>query len=81
MGEIFGAKDHMRCPYCNREMKMGYIKSSHAICWGTEKEPGVVKDDLCLTKPTWRGISKGLFAESYDCEACGILIVPLDQKG
>lgn len=36
----------MKCPYCSKEMKPGYIKSIHMIHWGEEIELGYLPDDI-----------------------------------
>lgn len=69
----------MRCPYCNCEMERGYIKSSHFIHWGKEKELRLLSDDIKLVKRTLSSMFEGNFVESYYCSECRKIIVSLDQ--
>jgi len=68
----------MKCPYCHVAMEKGYLKSSRMIHWGTERELGYVRNDIHLTKSIWKGMAEGYFAESYCCQNCKNIIVPLD---
>ena len=68
----------MRCPCCNAEMKDGYLKSSHAIFWGPDRELGYYPEDIKLGPATWKGIFEGVFAQSSYCPACKKLIVSLE---
>ena len=45
----------MQCPYCNEEMKKGYIQSPrHKIYWGKKKSDGLLitpsDNDVILSK-------------------------------
>ena len=68
----------MTCPFCNEALEHGYIKSSHAIHWGANKELGLVDNDIALAKPTMRGMFEGLFAEAHCCKKCRKIIVSFD---
>ena len=67
----------MKCPYCGGDMKLGYIKSSHAVHWGPERELGAAAD-LCLVKPTMKGMLEGLFVESQYCAVCNKIMISLN---
>lgn len=74
----------MKCPYCNEEMEKGYIRSSHYMFWGKEKELGLDVNDIRLShrsvKEFAKGFFKGFFVESYHCGKCNKIIVSLDEK-
>ena len=69
----------MKCSYCCAEMKKGYLKSSHGMHWGPDRELGSVRDDIHLAKAGWKEMSEGVFVESYCCRNCGTIIVPLKK--
>lgn len=69
----------MRCPYCNEEMENGYIKSSHLMYWGKEKELGFILEDIKLVKNFWKGILKGNFVNASHCSRCNKIIISLDE--
>ena len=69
----------MTCPYCHAPLQKGYLKSSQAIFWGPERAPGSISGDIPVARPTWKGLLEGLYAESGYCEACGKIIISLDQ--
>lgn len=70
----------MKCPYCGRDMILGYIQSSRALVWDTEKLSGVI---LPSSDGAGRILTKGLFKkqaiESHLCETCNLLISALDE--
>ena len=72
----------MKCPYCNEEMEKGYIKSSHFIHWGKEKELGLVLDDIKLSpnglKEGITGFFEGHFVEACHCSGCNKIIIELE---
>lgn len=69
----------MKCPYCEKEMEKGYIKSSHFIHWGKEEKLGWVRDDIKLVKNSWQALWSGFFAEAYHCETCKKIILSLED--
>jgi len=69
----------MKCSCCNTEMEKGYLKSSHGMHWGPDRELGSVRDDIHLAKAGWKELSEGVFVESYCCRNCGTIIVPLKK--
>lgn len=72
----------MKCPYCNEEMESGYIKSSHFIHWGKEKELGLLLDDIKLSpnglKEGIKSFFEGHFVEAYRCSGCNKIIIELE---
>ena len=69
----------MKCPYCSKEMESGFIKSSHHMHWGKEKELGFLPNDLKLTKNSFEGMLDGKFVESYYCSDCKKIIVSFED--
>ena len=57
----------MKCSYCCAEMEKGYLKSSHGMHWGPDRELGSVRDDIHLAKAGWKERSEGVF--------CGVLLL------
>lgn len=70
----------MNCPYCNKEMESGFIKSSHFIHWGKERELGFLPNDIKLTKTNLEAFMKGHFVEAYYCTTCNKIIVSVENK-
>ena len=70
----------MNCPYCNKEMKSGFLKSSHLIYWGEDKTLAPFLNGIRLTKFNLEGFFKGNFVESYYCSDCKKIIVSFDDK-
>ena len=62
----------MNCPYCNKEMQKGFMKSHHPILWGEEKTLSFLKtyNDYVLTKNDFHSVMRGMFIESYYCNDC-----------
>lgn len=65
----------MRCPYCDGEMRIGYVQSPrHSIFWAEEKHSFLVMP----TKKDVR-LSEGIFSvpavESYCCKDCRKIII------
>ena len=70
----------MKCPYCNKELERGFLKTSHHVHWGKEKELGFNPDDILLTKNNVQTFIKGQFIDSYYCNDCKKIIVSLEDK-
>ncbi len=65
----------MQCPYCNEEMKKGYIQSPRQqIFWGEEKRKMIIAPSSSDVP-----LSEGLFSvpavESYCCQKCKKIII------
>lgn len=69
----------MKCPYCNKEMKSGYIKSTHMIRWGEAKELGYLPHDIRLSKWGLKEMINGVFVQSCYCDECRKIIISLDE--
>ena len=65
----------MVCPYCNTEMKEGYIQSSGLVFWGEKKHkfifiPEEALGEVSVTVPNFTGTS----AKSDYCPKCEVII-------
>ena len=70
----------MNCPYCSKEMDIGYIKSSHYIHWGKERALGYYPEDLKFNKKQFlSGFFEGFFVKAYRCEACRKILIAEDE--
>lgn len=69
----------MNCPYCNKEMESGFLKTSHHVSWGKEKELGLNQDDILLTKNNLETFFKGQFIKSHYCSDCKKILVSLEE--
>ena len=70
----------MNCPFCNKDIKKGFLKSSHHMHWGEAQALGFLPNDLKLTRFSLEGILKGNFVESYYCSECKKIIVSVEDK-
>lgn len=70
----------MNCPYCNQEMKQGFLKSSHHMYWGENKALGFLEDEVMLTEVSLESIFRGNFVESHYCSSCKKIVVSLEDK-
>jgi len=71
----------MKCPYCNEEMKSGYLQSSRPFFWGKNKTTTgiflpVEESDVKVSK----GFVFGCFAPSDYCPACKKIITSVPEK-
>ena len=69
----------MKCPYCNGEMKKGYIQSSYPIAWTPRKlkcftPNAFYAKDSCLLADI--GAISAACAIAYHCEKCKNVIIP-----
>jgi len=69
----------MKCPYCNKEMKKGFLRSGKHFHWGPEKDMYVHPENFRLSEGEGFLGLNGCFAESHYCEKCKILITPVDK--
>ena len=71
----------MRCPWCGREMELGYLYSRDSIRW-VDQEPGVILGTLGAGKNLYVS-DEGLTTEykrCWYCSACRRLVVQLSDK-
>ena len=69
----------MKCPYCNKEMEDGFLKSVHHISWGKEKGCGYQEGDIPLTKTKIETFFRGNFVKSCFCNDCKKVIISLED--
>ena len=64
-------------------MEKGYLKSSHPMLWGKDKELGPDKEDIRLVRYSVKMMLKGMFwghaLDSYRCEECKKIIISTDE--
>ena len=64
----------MKCPYCNEDMKMGYIQSARPMFWGEKKRKLFWfprrEEEVEITKNPWDNS-----AEAYYCAKCENVII------
>ena len=70
----------MKCPYCDKEMVLGYIQSSRMLVWDKEKRSGIILPSsngvgIILTKR----FSKTHAIKSYLCKNCNLLLSMLTE--
>ncbi len=64
----------MNCPYCNEEMKIGYIQSARPIFWGEEKHKLFFSprgnEEFTISESFW-----DCTAEAFYCAQCGKVVI------
>ena len=65
----------MLCPWCNQEMKQGFLQSSRGVIFAPEVKEGVVlaleEEDVKLTKRFWSTPR----ALAWHCAGCKRVVV------
>lgn len=67
----------MKCPYCNEEMKKGYIQSARPIFWAEEKHKMFFKPEGDAEFSLSKGILNGSAGEAYCCQKCKKIIIEI----
>ena len=70
----------MKCPYCNKEMKSGYLQTARDLYW-TEKPKKVLMianldDDILIGKTTFGGV----LAEVDMCPNCKKIVIDIEKN-
>ena len=70
----------MKCPYCNEEMKSGYLQTARDLYW-TEKPKKVLmianlEDDILIGKTTFGGV----LAEVDMCPNCKKIVIDIEKN-
>ncbi|MBO5969047.1 MAG: hypothetical protein J6S14_11185 [Clostridia bacterium] len=65
----------MKCPYCNKEMKKGYVQSARPIIWGLYKKKLLFSATQSTDFTVSNGYWNGCFAEAYHCPKCKKIII------
>lgn len=68
----------MKCPYCNKDMEQGYIKSPQQLFWSKFKELGTDNETIRLSGNFWDGFARGFSVESYYCPDCKKIITSIE---
>jgi len=67
----------MLCPYCGKEMELGYVQSGRGFYWSSKKKgdglPNVNDGDIKFSK----NFLLGTFLDAHICRSCGKLIANL----
>lgn len=69
----------MKCPYCNEEMELGYLQSSHSMFWGVTKHKFIFrpkKKDGEIPIPI---SALGCYVETHLCRKCNVMLTPLKK--
>ena len=74
---------NMKCPYCDSEMKKGYIQSSYPIAWTPRKLKfftfsAFYAEDSCVLADV-EGIAAAC-AIAYNCEKCKKVIISYEEN-
>lgn len=73
--------DPMTCPWCGREMELGYLYSKECILW-VDQEPGAFLGVLSAGREIYVS-DEGVIAQykkCWHCSACGRLVVQLSNE-
>lgn len=73
----------MKCPYCGKEMKEGYIQASSLLAWTPKNETPVgvtrwAKSPNSVTLAKWYGITDASIDACY-CESCNKVIIDVKK--
>lgn len=69
----------MKCPYCAKEMEVGYLQSARPIFWAKKKKKLIFKPTAEDEFEVSEGFLNGCFAEAYVCPACGKVILSVGK--
>ena len=71
----------MNCPYCNKEMEQGIIRSPQEISWQKEKHffnrADMHEGAVCLSEFSFL---KGSSVEAWLCRDCGKVVIDLEER-
>ena len=75
----------MKCPYCGKEMVLGYIQGRDDVVWSERKRmvaalPSMNSNAIYLGENAEKGPFSGTAVEAYRCVECKKLIVDLEKK-
>ena len=71
----------MACPWCGREMDLGYLYSGDSIRW-VDRKPGTIQGDLSAGRELYvsdEGITTAS-KRSWYCSSCGRLVIQLSEN-
>lgn len=72
----------MRCPWCGREMELGYLYSKECILW-VDQEPGAILGALSAGKELYvsdEGVTTE-YKSCWYCSTCGRLVIQMTGQG
>lgn len=66
----------MKCPYCDKDMQQGVIKSSHILRWKKKKRLKNRFDVYnCAIRLSNGSLWKGESVEAWLCQACSKVVI------
>ncbi len=68
----------MICPYCNMNMKKGYLQSARPSLWSDKKKDLFFTVDKSYDIKVTKGYWTGCYADAWVCRRCKKMIVDLD---
>ena len=72
----------MRCPWCGREMELGYLYSKECILW-VDRKPGAILGALSAGKELYvsdEGVTTE-YKSCWYCSTCGRLVIQMTGQG
>ncbi len=72
----------MKCPYCEKEMELGYIQCRDGVAWRRKKCAVGALSTLTseLNLAVGGGAFSGAAVEAYRCADCKKIIIDYDRK-
>lgn len=73
----------MKCPYCNEEMKKGYIQCRDGAYWSEEKRAVAALPPMHGKAVDLRTISEGnykAYATAYNCLKCKKIVIDYNER-
>lgn len=72
----------MKCPYCEKEMELGYIQCRDGVSWSRKKRAVAALSSLVNEIPlaTGGGAFSGAAVEAYRCAGCQKIVIDYGQK-
>lgn len=73
----------MKCPYCDAEMKLGYIQCRDGVYWSDKKKKIAAIPPMGENSIDLRTINDGSyksFATAYNCPKCKKIVIDYSEK-
>ena len=67
-----------KCPYCQKQMKSGYVQSSHQIYFNEGKRRVFASGDLKSKCISQFSLMKAPAVKAYCCEDCKKIVLDLE---
>lgn len=72
----------MKCPYCDKEMDLGYIQSRDGVCWSPKKRVFALLSNFakeCVSLANGAEDSSAC-VYAYKCAECKIVIIDYSKR-